>query len=117
MRNAFRFILPLLILSLLLCGCDILGLVSAPEIPDFGGSLSTLAGTVEYVNGRTCRVLITEEDSHFDEDDIIQVTYTSLEGNKSVRIGDTVRITYDYVSQVSELAGDPHITVNQMIVE
>lgn len=85
-------------------------------------NLSTLVGTVEYVNGRTCRVLITQGDSHFDaasedeEADVIQLTFTNLEGSKSILVGDTVRFEYDYVSQVSEYLGSPHITVNQVYV-
>ena len=85
-------------------------------------NLSTLVGTVEYVNGRTCRVLVTQGDSHFDaasedeEADVIQLTFTNLEGSKSILVGDTVRFEYDYVSQVSEYLGSPHITVNQVYV-
>ena len=48
---------------------------------------------------------------------VIQLTFTNLEGSKkSVQVGDTVRFQYDYVSQVSELLGLPHISVNKIRV-
>lgn len=117
-------ILPLILILLLLAGCGFdIEQISMPEIPsiDMGGS--TLSGCVEYINGRTCRILITEGDSHFDaeteddEADVVYVTYTDLEGSKSVLVGDNVSFEYDYATQVSEHLGIPHISVSRLRVE
>ena len=48
---------------------------------------------------------------------MIQLTYTNLEGGKTILVGDRVRFEYDYSSQVSEYLGSPHITVNQVTVQ
>ena len=113
----FRLLAAFLVVMALLTGCSIES-IPMPSLPEFGDNLSSLTGQVDYVNGRTCRLIITSGDSHFDKDDEIQLTFTNLEGSKkSVQVGDTVRFQYDYVSQVSEFLGSPHITVNQIRVD
>lgn len=113
----FTVLIALLLLATVLTGCSIES-IPMPSLPELGDNLSSLTGQVDYVNGRTCRVIITSGDSHFDEEDEIQLTFTNLEGSKkSVQVGDTVRFQYDYVSQVSEFLGSPHITVNQIRVD
>jgi hypothetical protein len=118
MRKLKLIAAMILILSLL-AGCSFdIETIEMPELPEVKSSTSTLEGTVDYVNGRTCRVIITKGDSHFDaateddEADVIQLTYTNLEGSKTVMVGDTVSFEYDYSRQVSEYLGSPHITVN-----
>ena len=113
--RVLRFLIPMILIVSLLAGCSI-EMVSMPNLPKIELGKSQLAGTVEHVNGRTCRVVLTEGDSHFDEGDIIQLTYTSLVGSKSVNVGNAVRFEYDYTSQVAEYLGSPHITVNQVHV-
>ena len=103
------------LIAALLCGGGI-EMISMPKLPELNLGKSELTGTVEYINGRTCRVLITEGDSHFDEEDIIQVTYVNLVGSKAVSVGSTVSFSYDYTSQVAEHLGSPHITVHQVHV-
>ena len=116
MRKMKLLITAVLVLTLL-TGCSI-EMIPMPSLPELGDNLSSLTGQVDYVNGRTCRIIITSGDSHFEEEDEIQLTFTNLEGSKkSVQIGDTVRFRYDYVSQVSEFLGSPHITVNQIRVD
>jgi len=116
MRKMKILIAAVLVVSLL-AGCSI-EMIPMPSLPKLGDNLSTLTGHVDYVNGRTCRITITSGDSHFEEEDEIQLTFTNLEGSKkSIQVGDTVRFQYDYVSQVSEFLGSPHITVNQVHVE
>ena len=84
---------------------------------------STLTGKVEFVNGRTCRVSILEGDGHYDaatetrEADVIFVTYASLEGSKSVQVGNTVSFTYSYTTDVTERDSTPHISVRVLTVE
>ena len=112
-----RILLAAVLVLVLLTGCSIES-IPMPSLPEPEDNLSSLTGQVDYVNGRTCHVIITSGDSHFDQDDEIQLTFTNLEGSKkSVQVGDTVRFRYDYVSQVSELLGLPHITVNQIRVD
>jgi len=113
--RVLKFWIPLLLVVALLTGCSI-EMVSMPDLPKIELGKSQLAGVVEHVNGRTCRVRLTEGDSHFDADDIIQLTYTNLVGSKSVNVGQDVRFEYDYTSQVAEYLGSPHITVNQVHV-
>lgn len=124
MRAKLKLIVPMILILALLTGCAFsIESISMPQLPEFNTGSSTLEGTVEYVNGRTCRVIITKGDSHFDaatEDhtaDVIQLTYTDLEGSKTIQVGDTVRFEYDYSSQVSEHLGNPHITVSQVSVQ
>ena len=111
-----KVLLCAVLAMLLLTGCGIES-IAMPSLPELGDNLSSLTGQVDYVNGRTCHVIITSGDNHFDPEDEIQLTFTNLEGSKkSVQVGDTVRFQYDYVSQVSELLGLPHISVNKIRV-
>lgn len=113
--RVFKIMLCVTLALVLLAGCSI-EMISMPELPELKLGKSQLTGTVEYINGRTCRVVVTEGDSHFDADDIIQLTYTNLAGSKTVAVGNQVRFEYDYTTQVAEYLGSPHITVNQVHV-
>lgn len=117
-------IFPITLILIFLTGCSFdIEQIPMSELPSIGMGSSTLSGTVEYINGRTCRILITEGDSHFDavtednEGDVIYVTYTNLTGSKSVLVGSNVTFEYDYTTQVSEHLGSPHISVSQLTVE
>ena len=114
--RVLKFLIPMILVAALLAGCGI-EMIAMPELPEIELGKSSLAGVVEYVNGRTCRVRITEGDSHFDEEDIVQLTYTNLVGSKSIGVNSAVRFDYDYTTQVAEYLGSPHITVNQVHVE
>ncbi len=117
MRKMLALMLAALLAMTALCGCNILEMGEAPTLPKLNYDESTLTGTVEFVNGRTCRVSVTVGDSHYDaaterrDADVIFVTYTSLEGSKSVQPGDTVTFTYSYNTDVTERDGEPHISV------
>lgn len=122
MSAKLKLIAAFVLVLTMLTGCGI-EMLSMPQLPEVELSTSTLAGTVEFVNGRTCRILITEGDSHFsaaseeDDADVVQLTFINIEGGKkTVQVGDTVRFEYDYVTQVCEYLGSPHITVNQVHV-
>ncbi len=113
----------MLTMTLGLCGCSfLLEAGNPPTLPKLSFDESTLKGQVEYVNGRTCKVTVLEGDSHFRaatekrEADTVYVTYSSLEGSKSVQVGDTVSVTYAYTTDVSERDGEPHIIVRAMKV-
>lgn len=123
MRKTFLHMLALALVLCSLCGCGLIETDNPPTLPKLDISTSTLTGTVEYVNGRTCRVIITEGDSHYDaatedrEADAIFVTFATLDGSKSVQVGDTITFSYSYTSDVSERNSDPHITVNRITVK
>lgn len=122
MRKRMKAFAALALVSVLLSGCGFIEMIPMPDIPSLNLGASSLEGTVEFVNGRTCRVVVTTGDSHFDAEgdgwdaDVIQVTYTNLSGSKSVKVGDHVSFDYDYISSVSEYLGSPHITVNVLRV-
>ncbi len=123
MRKFFVMLLTLTLAASLLSGCTfLLELGTPPTLPKLELDASTLTAQVEYVNGRTCRVHVLEGDSHFDaatekrEADVLYVTYSSLSGNKSVGVGDTVVVDYAYSADVSERDGKPHITVRVLQV-
>ena len=123
MRKLIALMLAALLAMSILCGCNILEMGTAPTLPKLDYDESTLTGKVEFVNGRTCRVSILEGDGHYDaatekrEADVIFVTYASLEGSKSVQVGNTVSFTYSYTTDVTERDSTPHISVRVLTVE
>lgn len=123
MRKLLAMALALVLVMTALCGCNILEVGTAPTLPKLNYDESTLTCQVEYVNGRTCRVSVLEGDGHYRAAtekraaDILYVTYTSLEGSKSVQVGDTVRLTYAYTTDVTVRDGEPHITVRVLEVK
>ena len=123
MRKLIALTLAALMAMTALCGCNILEMGTAPTLPKIHYDESTLTGKVEFVNGRTCRVSIREGDGHYDaatekrEADVIFVTYASLEGSKSVQVGNTVSFTYSYTTDVTERDSTPHISVRVLTVE
>ena len=123
MRKLIAMTLALVLLMTALCGCNILEWGTAPTLPRLEYDESTVTCLVEYVNGRTCKVSVLEGDGHYRATtekraaDILYVTYTSLEGSKSVQVGDTVTVTYSYTTDVTERDGEPHITVRVLEVE
>ena len=122
MRKLIALTLAALLAMTALCGCNILEMGTAPTLPKVRYDESTLTGKVEFVNGRTCRISILEGDGHYDaatekrDADVIFVTYATLEGEKSVQVGNTVTFTYSYGSDVTERDGTPHISVRVLTV-
>ena len=122
MRKLTALILAAVMVMTILCGCNILEMGTPPTLPKLSYDESTLTGRVEFVNGRTCRISILEGDGHYDaatekrEADVIYVTFSDLEGKKSVQVGDTVSFTYAYTSDVTERDGEPHISVRTLNV-
>ena len=123
MRKLIGLALVLVLAMTALCGCNILEMGTPPTLPKLGYDESTLTGTVEFVNGRTCRISVLEGDGHYDaatekrEADVLFVTYASLEGEKSVQVGNTVTFTYSYTEDVTERDGEPHISVKVLTVK
>lgn len=123
MRKLIALMLAAVLAMTALCGCNILEAGKAPTLPKINYDESTLTGKVEFVNGRTCRISVLEGDGHYDaatekrEADVLFVTYSSLEGSKSVQVGNTVSFTYSYTEDVTERDSDPHISVKVLVVE
>lgn len=109
----------LMFVAVMFCGMLFSGCATAqaPTLPNIDLDGSSLTGTVESVNGQTCQLRITVEDSHYDENDIVYVTYSSISSGKSVSVGDEVRFSYNYSMDVSEYNGEPHVTVNEISVK
>ncbi len=97
----------------LFAGC---GSNSGPTLPTLDLYSSSLTGTVEYVDGQSCRVSITEGDDHYDEETSIQLTYSKAEGKALAEVGDKVSFDYNYIEDVADYNGLPHITVEQIKV-
>ena len=122
MRKLTALILAAVMVMTVLCGCNILEMGTPPTLPRINYDESALTGKVEFVNGRTCRISILEGDGHYDaatekrDADVIYVTFSDLEGKKSVQVGDTVSFTYAYTSDVTERDGEPHISVRTLNV-
>lgn len=122
MRKLIALTLAAVLAMTALCGCNILEIGTPPTLPKLDYDSSTLTGTVEFVNGRTCRISVLEGDSHFDaatekrDADVLFVTYSSLAGSKSVQVGNTVSFTYSYTRDVSERDSAPHISVKVLNV-
>lgn len=122
MRKLIALTLTAIVLMTALCGCNILEIGTPPTLPKLNYDESSLVCQVEYVNGRTCRVSVLEGDSHFDaaterrDADVLFVTYTSLEGSKSVQVGNRVSFDYSYTTNVTERDGEPHISVKVLNV-
>ena len=122
MRKLLALILTAVMAMTALCGCNILEVGTPPTLPKLNYDESTLTAQVEYVNGRTCRISVLADDGHYRaatekrSADVLFVTFTSLEGKKSVQVGDTVTFTYSYTTDVTERDGKPHITVRAIRV-
>ena len=122
MRKLIALTLATVLAMTALCGCNILEMGTAPTLPKLSYDESTLVGQVEYVNGRTCRISILEGDGHYDaatekrDADVIYVTFSDLEGKKSVQVGDTVSFDYAYTTDVTERDSEPHISVRTLNV-
>lgn len=123
MRKLSALILAAVMAMTALSGCNILEMGTPPTLPKLGYDESALVGRVEFVNGRTCRISILEGDGHYDaatekrDADVIYVTFSDLEGKKSVQVGDTVSFAYAYTTDVTERDGEPHISIKTLNVK
>ena len=115
LKKGFVLLLAVLtVCALALTGC---GMETKPTLPKLDLDGSELSGKVEYVNGRTCLLRVTEEDSHYDVDDLVYLTYSTITGGKAVSVGTEVRFSYHYTTDVAEFNGEPHITVNEVAIK
>ena len=124
--NLERRFIGLTDLPILESGAELARQVS-PTLPKIDLDESSLTCRVDFINGRTCRVTVTEGDSHYDgphenrrgemvEGDTLQISYTSLKGADTLSVGDTITFSYHYNTDVSEKNGDPHISVSEITV-
>lgn len=106
----------LLALVLSLAGCKLsLNMLEMPSLPQVDSS-STLTAKIESVNGNQCTIIVTEGNGEYDKEDILYITYGIVAGNLTLAVGNTVTITYNYVKDVSEYEGLPHITVDEIAI-
>ncbi len=114
-RKAFNLILfAVMLCGFLFSGC---GIQQDPTLPSIDIERSTLSGTVEYVNENTCLLQLTSEDSHFDEEDNVYVTYVKVGNDNPISVGDEITFSYHYTKDVSEYNGEPHIAVDEVSVK
>lgn len=112
-------IISLLCLMMCLAGCKV-NLRDTVEggqadVPAFDLS-SDLIGKVTAIYEGRCTVTVLEDNSHYDKDDVIYVTYTPEDDGITIRVGDIIRAHYDYITQVSSVASIPHITTGTITV-
>lgn len=123
MRKIIALMLCAVLMTTVLCGCNILEMGTAPTLPKIGYDESTLTGNVESVNGQTCRISVLTGDGHYHaatekrSADELFVTYTSLSGSQNVQPGDIVTFTYSYTEDVTERDGEPCISVGVLTVK
>lgn len=103
--------------AVMICGMLLSGCGKEPALPNIDLDGSTLSGKVEYINGRTCLLRIIMEDSHYDQEDLVYLTYSSISGDKAISVGDEVSFSYHYATDVAEYNGEPSITVNEVSVK
>ncbi len=112
-KCSFLILLSAMLIAVLLTGC---GSDSGPTLPTLDLYGSSLTGTVEYVDGQNCRVVIVEGDGHYDPKTTIQLTYSTVKGKDTIEVGDKVSFDYDYVTDVADYNNLPHITIEQVNV-
>ncbi len=112
-KSLLSILLSAALIIALFTGC---GSGSGPTLPSFDLYSSSISGTVEYVDGQNCRIVVVEEDDHYSEDTTIQVTYASVDGKASVEVGDKISFRYNYIEDVTEYNSLPHITIERVHV-
>lgn len=117
-----RILALLCLVGLLICstGCsfslrDTVEGEDAPSLPSFHLS-STLICSVASIDVSHCTVTVLEDNSTYDKDDILYVTYETVADNQKLSVGDIVTFTYHYVSDVSVIDDTSHIAVDELTV-
>ncbi len=117
-----RNVIVLLLVTAVLLVFFFVGTVTVPRLPELRLDESLVVGTVESIQGNTCRLRVTQGDSHFDgptetrEGDLIQVQFSAVSGGKTVAQGSEIQVPYRYTSDVSEYNALSLITVEQVSV-
>ena len=112
-------IISLLCLVIGLAGCkvNLRDTVEGNEekMPAFDIS-SDLIGTVTSISGDCCTVTVLEDNAQYDKDDVVYVTYQPADGSTSLKTGDIINATYNYITDVSSISGIPHIITDTVSV-
>lgn len=85
------------------------------KMPAFDIS-SDLIGTVTSISGDCCTVTVLEDNAQYDKDDVVYVTYQPADGSTSLKTGDIISVTYNYITDVSSISGIPHIITDTVSV-
>ncbi len=114
-KKAFVLTLvAVMVCGIVFSGC---GTKQDPTLPNIQLDGSSLAGKVEFIDEQTCRMRVTEEDGHYKTNTLIYLTYSSVNDGKTISVGDEVRFSYNYTTDVSEYNSEPHITVDEVSVK
>ena len=65
-------------------------------------------------NGQELTLLVLASDGHYDVDDELLVSYSTISGGSSVKVGDTVTFSYDYLTDVTAKGKFPYIVVDSI---
>lgn len=120
MLKRFLTLISLLVLLMCTAGCSFslrntVEVENAPSLPAFD-LRSTLIVQVDSIDGSRCSATVLEENSTYDADDAVYITFTTVTGNQALRSGDIITLTYTYVDDVSAIGGTPHITVEEVTI-
>lgn len=106
-----------LLISLAGCKLSIRNTVEGKDasLPAFDLSTSLIC-TVDSMDGSRCTVTVLEDNSNYDKDDVLYITYDTVAEGQSLTIGDVITFSYNYVSDVSAISGTPHIVVEELSI-
>lgn len=107
LRRKWSFIWSICALSIFLTSCSL-----SKRLPS--GS-STLVGQITAKEDKLLTITVVEEDHHYDAASQLIINYNAIQGGTSLRTGDYVQITYDYLTEVTVEGKLPCITVDTVI--
>ena len=111
LKRTFALItLVCLMLSLAGCNATIRDTVEGQEatLPPIRID-STLICSVTSVEGNLCQTIVLEGNNNYDQDDTVYITFDSVKMDQSIKSGDVITVSYNYVTDVSAYKNKPHI--------
>lgn len=111
----YRKFLALLLIAILVmgtAGCNFslesLGLGKVEEFFDD----SPIICKITEKEGKVLKVVVLSHDGHYDKDDTLYVDYNALPENGSLKNGEIITFTYDYINKVTVKNDLPYILVD-----
>lgn len=112
-RKIFAFICILaLILSLSACGFSLDSIDLGP-LDDFFSKDPIVCSVLEK-DGQELKLLVLSSDGYYDVEDKLLVSYSTISGGTSVKVGDIVTFSYDYLTDVTVKGDYPYIVVDSI---
>ena len=65
--------------------------------------------SVTSVEGNLCQTIVLEGNNNYDQDDTVYITFDSVNKDQSIKSGDVITVSYNYVRDVSAYKNKPHI--------